>query len=987
MAASGHEKVSGPPQIRYVVACLQPESIRTTIRFPSIYWVDSDFDQGRIAGALMFVRALLTVSVLTSCLTVLPVATAAEPVRYSTQVAPLLQKYCFSCHSRVDAQNGLSLQAPDDILKGSENGPVLNESAADKSRLLEVLVSTGDDHMPPADEAQLSKDELAILTQWLQEGGKFDSRMAVLPTLPKVAVTASKVRSPALSMALSKDGRTILSGRFKLVEQRRIENNELAWSLPIADGKVNSLRLSPDGTRVLLATGTPGLAGRAVEVVIGQNSIQKEFAGHNDILYSADWSPDGKIVATAGYDRRIILHNAETGEKIREMTGHNGAVFDLRFSPDGKLLASASADATIKIWHVATGERFDTLSQPQSEQYSVVFTPDGQFVLGAGADSRIRKWQLVSVDGPKINPLVISRFAHEGVITRLSISEDGRYLVTTSELGAIKTWDAATVKELSAENLTQDLVTSLVFDDANSRVLVATSKSEQRAFALPEIVAVTETSSPAAEIVMAENAAPLAEASEMEPNSDLAAAQTVQFPVKVSGVIDGGTAGGDEDQFRFEAKKGQPILIEVKASRDKSPLDSTVEVVTVDGKPVLQTQLQAVRDSYFTFRGKDSDTADDFRVFNWQEMELNEYLYADGEVVKLWLYPRGPDSGFKVYPGATPRQTYFGTTPTSHPLQGPAFIVVPYPADAVLKDTGLPIFPIYSQNDDDPLRQWGKDSRLTFLPPADGTYVVRLKDARGFQGADYKYQLMLRHPQPNFSIAMAGDALSIHKGTGREIIFTATRLDGYDGPIEIFAENLPAGFTLSDPVIIQPEQRQAMAILIAANDAVQPAEEAVKNIVFKARARIGDKDVVHDIGGLKSLAIAEKPKISVRILTAEQQAAGQNEHTPELTVWAGETVRAFLKVERLDHKGLVEFGKEDSGRNMPHGVFVDNIGLNGLMLLEGQNEREFFITTAKWVPESSRPFYLKSSVDGITTLPVVLHVRHRSSADPKTAAK
>ncbi len=935
----------------------------------------------------MFVRALLTVSVLTYGLTVSSVAEAAEPIRYSSQVAPLLQKYCVSCHSRVDAQNGLSLQAPDDILKGSENGPVLNENAADKSRLLEVLISTGDDHMPPTDEAQPSKDELAILSQWLHEGGKFDSRMAVLPTLPKVAVTASKVRSPALAMALMKDGQNLLMGRFKLVEQRRIENNELVWSLPIADGKVNGLRLSSDGTRVLLATGMPGLSGRAVEVVIGQDSIQKEFAGHNDILYSADWSPDGKIVATAGYDRRIILHNAETGEKIREMTGHNGAVFDLRFSPDGKLLASASADATIKIWHVASGERFDTLSQPQSEQYSVVFTPDGQFVLGAGADSRIRKWQLVSVDGPQINPLVISRFAHEGVITRLGISDDGRYLVTTSDLGSIKTWDAASVNEQSAESLPKDLVTSFAIDTPNSRVLVATSKSEQRAIALPAIVSKAEASDAAAPVVMVEAAGPLAELAEMEPNSDPAAAQAVPFPVKISGVIDGGIGSGDQDQFRFEAKKGQEILIEVKASRDKSPLDSMVEVVTLDGKPVLQAQLQAVRDSYFTFRGKDSDTADDFRVFNWQEMELNEYLYADGEVVKLWLYPRGPDSGFKVYPGATPRQTYFGTTPTSHPLQGPAFIVVPHPADAVLKDTGLPVFPMYSQNDDDPMRQWGKDSRLTFIPPTDGTYIVRLKDARGFQGADYKYQLMLRNPQPDFSIAMAGDALSIHKGTGREIIFTATRLDGYEGPIEIFAENLPAGFSLSDPVIIQPEQRQAMAILIASNEAAQPSEEAVKSLVFKARARIGDKDVVHDVGGLKSLAIAEKPKISVRILTAEQQAAGQNEHTAELTVWAGETVRAFLKVERLDHTGLVEFGKEDSGRNMPHGVFVDNIGLNGLMLLEGQNEREFFITTAKWVPESSRPFYLKSSVDGITTLPVMLHICHRSSAEQKTAAK
>jgi hypothetical protein len=268
MAASGHKKVSGPPQIRYVVACLQCETIRTTIRPPEFNRLDPDFDQGRIAGALMFVRALLTVSVLTYCLPFSLVATAAESVRYSTQIAPLLQKYCVSCHSRVDAQNGLSLQAPDDIQKGSENGPVLDETTAAKSRLLEVLVSTGDDHMPPADEAQPTKEELAILTQWLHEGGKFDSRMAVLPALPKVAVTASKVRSPALAMVLSKDGHTVLSGRFKLVEQRKVQNGELVWSLPIADGKVNGLRLSPDGTRVLLATGTPGLAGRAVEVVI-----------------------------------------------------------------------------------------------------------------------------------------------------------------------------------------------------------------------------------------------------------------------------------------------------------------------------------------------------------------------------------------------------------------------------------------------------------------------------------------------------------------------------------------------------------------------------------------------------------------------------------------------------------------------------------------------------------------------------------------------
>ena len=906
-------------------------------------------------------------------------ANGADPVKYSTQVAPVLRAYCLSCHSRVEAQNGLSLQAPDDILKGGENGAVLDAATPNNSRLLQVLTSTGDDHMPPVDEPQPNAEELSLLKQWLIDGAAFDSRMAVLPALPQVAVTSGTVRSPVLAMGVSRDGKSLLMGKFKSVEQRSIENRELVWAMVVPDGKVNGLHVSSDGESILLATGTPGLSGRAIEVGIGSTEIRREFAGHNDILYAATWSPDGALVATAGYDRRIILHDAKTGKQIRELLGHNGAIFDLQFSPDGTLLASASADATVKIWHVASGERFDTLSQPQSEQYAVTISPDGRFIFAAGADSRIRKWKLVSVSAPQINPLMISRFAHEGAITKMEMSADGRFLATASENGSIKLWDTKTVSEQFAETLDADFVSSLAFEDVSARLVIATAKGGQQTIALPSI-APPETTVLEASVVMVSDATDLpVDVAEVEIHST--DVQVVSFPAAIAGVIDGGESSNpDIDAFRFDARKGQAVLVEVNAAREKSPLDSNVEIVDSLGKPVLQAQLQAVRDSYFTFRGKDSDTSDDFRVFNWQEMELNEYLYADGEVVKLWLYPRGPDSGFKVYPGFGSRQTYFETTPTSHPLQGPAFIVVPHAPDAALKDTGLPVFPIFAQNDDDPMRQWGQDSRLMFYPPADGSYVVRIKDARGFQGAGYKYKLLLRHPRPDFSVAMSGAELSIHRGTGREISFTATRLDGYAGPIEIFAENLPPGFSLSDPVLIQDEQRQAFATLIASADAVQPADDAVAKIVLKARARISEMEVTHDIGGLKSLKLAEKPKVLVRVMSAEQQAAGVAEHTPELTVWTGETVKAFLKVERLDHAGLVEFGKEDSGRNMPHGVFVDNIGLNGLMLLEGQNEREFFITTAKGVPEMSRPFYLKSNVDGgITTFPVMLHIRHRSA--------
>ena len=89
-----------------------------------------------------------------------------------------------------------------------------------------------------------------------------------------------------------------------------------------------------------------------------------------------------------------------------------------------------------------------------------------------------------------------------------------------------------------------------------------------------------------------------------------------------------------------------------------------------------------------------------------------------------------------------------------------------------------------------------------------------------------------------------------------------------------------------------------------------------------------------------------------------------------------------VNAERLDFKGEVPFGKEEAGRNLPHGIFVDNIGLNGLLLLNEQTQREFFITAAKWVPEQSRMFHLTTpAAGGHATQSVLLYVRSRTKPD------
>ena len=160
-----------------------------------------------------------------------------------------------------------------------------------------------------------------------------------------------------------------------------------------------------------------------------------------------------------------------------------------------------------------------------------------------------------------------------------------------------------------------------------------------------------------------------------------------------AGVIDAPSKdnGADVDLFRFHAAKGQQLVLEINAARSKSLLDSKLEVLTATGEPIPRVVLQAVRSSYYTFRGHDSTDVNDFRMHGGGDLELNEFVYANGEVMKLWLLPRGPDSGHLVYPGVgTNRFTYFGSTPITHPVNEPIYVVEPHPPGEAILPNGLP---------------------------------------------------------------------------------------------------------------------------------------------------------------------------------------------------------------------------------------------------------------------------------------------------------
>jgi hypothetical protein len=435
---------------------------------------------------------------------------------------------------------------------------------------------------------------------------------------------------------------------------------------------------------------------------------------------------------------------------------------------------------------------------------------------------------------------------------------------------------------------------------------------------------------------------------------------------------------GDVDHFVFQARAGEALTLEVRAARDGSAMDSRLEVLTLAGQPVEQAVLQAVRDSWFTFRGKDSDTVDDFRLQNWAEMELDEYLYANGEVVRLWLYPRGPDSGFKVYPGEGRRQSVFGTTPLSHALNEPAYLVKAYPAGSRPIPNGLPVFRLNYQNDDDPSRQSGTDSMLLFTAPATARYLVRVTDTRGFGGGtNHAYRLSVRPQQPDFTVRVEGMNPKVSPGSGREIRFVATRREGFEGPIRMDLDRLPAGFTASTPVEIEAGQIRAVAVLYAAVGAADPQDAADRAIRVSATAEIQGREVRRELGDLGNVQLDAAPKVTVEILPGPDRSVVRQEsgRPMELLIRPGQTITARVRADRRDFKSRIELGGEDSGRNLPHGVYVDNIGLNGLLIVEDQTEREFFITAARKARPGTRLFHLRANGDGgQCSQPVLLRI-------------
>lgn len=462
---------------------------------------------------------------------------------------------------------------------------------------------------------------------------------------------------------------------------------------------------------------------------------------------------------------------------------------------------------------------------------------------------------------------------------------------------------------------------------------------------------------------------------EQEPNDLPAHASSLNWPGSMNGRF---ATAGDVDWFRFQARRGQRLMVETVGARLGSPVDTRIEIRDRDGRPVPRLRLQAVRNTAVNFRGVDSNNTG-MRLDHYEEMELNEYLYLNGDVMRLFRMPQGPDSDMMMYVSAGKRRAYFDTTAVGHTLDEVGFIVEPHALDATLAPSGLPIFTVFYENDDDARRQWGADSRLTFEPPADGEYLVRVTDTRGHGSDNAIYALVVREAHPGYRISVSGTNLTVAPGSGQSFTVTAERIDGFEGEIRVDVSGVPPGFSVSTPLLIEAGHDEAKGTLFASAD-VRPADLTNAALTrITASAEVEGRKVEVAVGSLGLIKLGPAPKLYVGVEADRDPTSGGSDASPkpetegllELTIEPGGTIPAWLKLRRNGHQDLVTFFAE----NLPHGVIVADIGLSGVLIPKDENERRIFFNAARWVRPQERLFHLVEQQAGRqTSRPIRLKV-------------
>lgn len=303
------------------------------------------------------------------------------------------------------------------------------------------------------------------------------------PTPTPISVTSNNailvpdIGSSARSMVWSRDGKYLYIGTFdKGVAIYDVVHKKIFATVG-NNANVSSLAISPDGKILAVGIASDGsIRLWAVENIRPEYEVTI-FPAHGDKVFGYDvlglaFSPDGRSVASCGFDGKVIVWDVATGKMIKKFDVQN-SVFELVFSPDGKtLIAGLSVHEEFKIWDTDTWELLNTF--PADQVWDLAISTDGSKMISAGGG--IHEANLWDVKTGKL----LFNFQKEtsGFAEAVSYDPNGRLVALGDGYGYVFFWDTSTgnlIKEFHID-VEYRSISALAFNPDGTKIATAGSQ-------------------------------------------------------------------------------------------------------------------------------------------------------------------------------------------------------------------------------------------------------------------------------------------------------------------------------------------------------------------------------------------------------------------------------------------------------------------------------------------------------------------------------